>query len=148
MILVMYVDNNGIRHDCEVLMHEFEKVVKQNGRITLQREGGLDWLLLVRYSYDKVTGAIGCNQEAYIDRLFVKYGMTNANACKLPLNPGSGIDSLPTPDVLDKVVMYVYASLNVELLYIDVNTVPQFRYSMNSLTRYMSKATPAHLAYA
>jgi len=57
----MYVDNNGIRHDCEVLIHEFEKAVNQNGRITLQREGGLDWLLLVRYSYDKVTGAIGCN---------------------------------------------------------------------------------------
>jgi hypothetical protein len=27
--------------------------------------------------YDQVTGAIGSNQEAYIDRLLVKYGMTN-----------------------------------------------------------------------
>ena len=58
-----------IRHDGEDLMHEFEKLVKHNGRITLQSEGGLDWLLSVRYTYDKVTSAIGCNQEAYIDRL-------------------------------------------------------------------------------
>ena len=35
-------------------------------------------------NYDEVTGVIGCKQEAYIDRLLVKYGMTNANACKLP----------------------------------------------------------------
>jgi len=37
MILVMYVDNNGIRHNCEELVHEFETAVKQNGCINLQR---------------------------------------------------------------------------------------------------------------
>ena len=58
--------------------------VKQDGRINLQREGELDWFLSVRYTYDKITGAIGCSQEAYIDRLLLKYGMENANACKLP----------------------------------------------------------------
>ena len=39
MLLVMYVDNNGIRHNCEELVQEFEKSVKQDGRINLQREG-------------------------------------------------------------------------------------------------------------
>jgi len=145
---VMYVDNNGIRHNCEELVNEFEKAVKQDGRINLQREGELDWFLSVRYTYDKVTGAIGCNQEAYIDRLLVKYGMTNANACKLPMNPGSDLDTLPTPGVSDKIVVHTYAALIGELLYIAINTVPQLSYSMSCLARYMSKATPAHLAYA
>jgi len=27
MILVKYVDNSGIRHDCEELVQEFEKIV-------------------------------------------------------------------------------------------------------------------------
>jgi len=31
-------------------------------------EGELDWFLSVRYTYDKGTGAIGCNQKAYIDQ--------------------------------------------------------------------------------
>ena len=128
------------------LMHEFERAVKQDGRINLQREGELHWFLSVRYTYDKVTGATGCNQEAYIDSLLVKYGMTNANACKLPLKPESDLDSLPNPDVLDKIVIHTYAALIGELLYIAINTVPQLRYLMSSLTRYMSKATPAHLA--
>ena len=39
-------------------MQEFEKSVKQDGRINLQREGELDWFLSVRYTYDKITGAV------------------------------------------------------------------------------------------
>jgi len=31
--------------------------------------------LSVRYTYDKITDAISCSQQAYIDRLLVKYGM-------------------------------------------------------------------------
>jgi hypothetical protein len=50
--------------------------------------------------------------------------------------------------VLDKIVMHTYAALIGELLYMAINTVPQLRYSMSSLTRYVSKATPVHLAYA
>jgi len=80
------------------LVHGFEEEVKQGGRINLQRESQLDWFLSVRYTYDKVTNMIGYNQEAYND--MVKYGMTNANACKLPMNPGSNLDSLPTLDEL------------------------------------------------
>jgi len=147
-ILVMYVDNNGICHNCEELVQEFEKSVKQDGRINLQREGELDWFLSVRYAYDKITGAIGCSQEAYIDRLLLKYGMENANACKLLMNPGSDLDSLPILDTPDKIVVHVYAALIGELLYIAINTVPQLSYSMSILTQYMSKATPAHLTYA
>ena len=50
MILVMYVDNNGIRHNCEELVHEFEKSVKMDGRINLQREGEIDWFRSMCYA--------------------------------------------------------------------------------------------------
>jgi len=49
--------------------------------------------------------------------------------------------------VLDKIVMHACAALIGELLYMAINTVPQLRYSMSSLTRHISKATPVHLAY-
>jgi len=104
--------------------------------------------LSVRYTYDKITDAIGCSQQAYIDHLLVKYGMDHANACKLPINPGSDLESLPILDTPDKFVVRAYAALIGELLYIAINTVPQLSSSMSSLTRYMSKATPANLTYA
>jgi len=138
----------GIRHNCEDLVQEFEMSVRQDGRVSLQREGELNWLLLVRYTYDKITGAVGCSQEAYIDRLLVKYGMENANACKLPMNPGSDLDSLPVLDMPDEIVVHAYAARIGEILYIAINTVPQLSYSMSSFTRYMSNATPAYLTYA
>jgi len=64
MIFVMHVDNNGIRHNCQDLVPELEKSVKQDGRIGLQREGELDCFksLSVGDTYDKITGAIGSKQ--------------------------------------------------------------------------------------
>jgi len=56
-------------------MQEFEKTVKQDGQINLQRERELDWYSIGSLTYDKITDVIGCNQQAYIDRLLVKYGM-------------------------------------------------------------------------
>jgi len=114
----------------------------------LQHEEHLDWVVLIRYTHDKITGAISCSQEAYIDRLLVKYFMENANAGKLPMNPGSGLDSIPVLDMPDKIVMLGSTALMSELLYIAINPVPQLSYSMSCLTRYKSKATPAHLTYA
>jgi len=104
-------------------------------------------ILSVRYTYDKITDVIGCNQQAYIDRLLVKRH-ENANACKLPINPDSDVESFPIFDTPDKIDLRAYAALIGELLYIAINSMPQLSYSMSSLTRYMSKSTPAHLTSA
>ena len=71
----------------------------------------------------------------------------NANACQLLMNPGSDLDSLPVLDMPDTIVVRAFASLIGELLYIAINTMPQLSYSMSCLTRYMFKATQAHLTY-
>ena len=34
-ILVLYLDNNGVRHNCTELLEEFEAAVKADGRIDL-----------------------------------------------------------------------------------------------------------------
>jgi len=100
-------------------------------------------VLSVRYTYDKITDAISCSQQAYINYLLVKCGMDHANACKLPMNPSSNPESLPILDTPGKIVVRACAALIGELLYIAINTVPQLSSSMSSLTRYMSKATLA-----
>jgi hypothetical protein len=35
----MYVDNNGVRHNCNELLEQFEADVAADGRIDLHREG-------------------------------------------------------------------------------------------------------------
>ena len=87
MIVAMYVDNNGIRHNCDELVGELEAKVKQDGRIKLNREGGMEWFLVVRYSFNSETGEVTADQEAYIDSLLDKYGLTNCNPNKVPMQP-------------------------------------------------------------
>jgi len=77
-------ENACLCEECENMVHEFEKAVKQDGRINLQREGEICRFLCVRCTYDEVTSSIGCDQEAYNDCLMVRCDTTNATACKLP----------------------------------------------------------------
>ena len=37
IIIVMYVDNNGVRHNCHELLAEFQSDVAKDGRIDLHR---------------------------------------------------------------------------------------------------------------
>jgi len=54
--------------------------------------------------------------------------MTNADACKTAVESRLDLDSLPTPDILDKIVVHAYAALIGELLYI-------------AITQYLNSAT-------
>ena len=73
--------------------------------------------------------------------------MRDCNAAPLPMSPSADLESLPT-ETIDPAVIAIYSSLIGELLYIAINTVPQISYVMSALTRYMTRATEAHLKYA
>ena len=82
MILMMYVDNNLVRTNCDEFVEEFETKVREHGRIILNREGDVSWFLDVCYSFDKVSGAVSADQEAYIDTLIHNHGLTDCNPCQ------------------------------------------------------------------
>ena len=54
----MYVDNNGIRHNCHELLTAIESDVAADGRIDLHREGDMSSFLSVRYLNNIQTGEI------------------------------------------------------------------------------------------
>ena len=109
--------------------------------------GDLTWWLGVRYTYDHATGAISADQEAFVDKLFDQYAMSNCNPCVLPMAVDADLASLPLPDVPDKDIVAAYAKLVGELLYICINTVPEIMYALSALTRYMTRATSQHYGY-
>ena len=47
IIIVMYVDNNGVRHNCHELLPEFQSDVAKDGRIDLHLEGDMSSFLSV-----------------------------------------------------------------------------------------------------
>jgi len=67
IIIVMYVDNNGVRHNCHELLAEFQSDVAKDGRIDLHLEGDMSSFLSVCYLNNTETGEITADQEASID---------------------------------------------------------------------------------
>ena len=50
VIIVMYVDNNGVRHNCEELLAEFDSDVAKDDRVYLHREGEMSSFLSAVFS--------------------------------------------------------------------------------------------------
>jgi len=148
LFIIIYVDNNALRYNCDELVEQFEASIAGDARIQLHRDGNLEWFLSVRYSFDMTTGAIGCNQETYIDRLSRKYELDQCNATKLPMNPGTDLALVPLPAKPNKRCVLAYSALIGELLFIAINPALQISYAVSCLTRYIVASTPAHLEVA
>jgi hypothetical protein len=51
LTIVMYVDNNGVRHNCIELLTAFESDVAADGRIDLHREGDMSSFLYLNKTH-------------------------------------------------------------------------------------------------
>ena len=145
LIVVMYVDNNGLRTNAKELVQWFDDSLKKQGEIEMVPEGKFEWFLGVRYTYDHATGSVQADQESTIDRLLDKYGLTNCNSSKVPMRPDTDLAGLPISPLAEKTTMKsAFCMLVGELMYIAINTRPEISYAVNQCSRYMTKATKAH----
>ena len=145
LIVVMYVDNNGLRTNAKELVQWFDDSLKAQGEIEMVPEGKFEWFLGVRYTYNLSDGSISADQESTIDRLLQKYGLTNCNPVKVPMRPDTDLAGLPISPISEKTtIKSAYCMLVGELMYIAINTRPEISYSVNQSSRYMTKATKAH----
>lgn len=142
VIIVMYVDNNGVRHNCEELLAEFEADVRKDGRIDLHREGDMSSFLSVRYLNNPETGEITADQEAYIDTLLAQYNMTDCNPNKVPLKTSVNLDEIAArlPRTPHPEIVSLYAKLIGELMFVAINTQPLIAQPVNALARFMTTA--------
>lgn len=64
-----------------------------SSKLDLVDLGEIHWILGMSVKYDRKAGTIALGQEAYIDQLIQRYGLTDARTCDTPLPPG--IDLTP-----------------------------------------------------
>jgi hypothetical protein len=55
VFILNYVDNTGVRSNCETVVKRFHTEVRIDDHIVLNFTGRLEWFLGVRYSYDEQT---------------------------------------------------------------------------------------------
>jgi hypothetical protein len=138
----MYVDNNGVRHNCHELLAEFQSDVANDGRIDLHLEGDMSSFLSVRCLNNTETGKITADQEAYIDTLLTKYNMLDCNPNKVPLKTSVNLDEIAArlPRTPHPEVASFYAQLIDVLMLIAINTQPLIAQPVNALARFMTTA--------
>ena len=149
LIVFMYVDNNGCRYNCKELVDEFLQDLKDDGRIDMNWEGNMENFLAVRYLQDPVTGEITADQEAYMDGLLAKYGLTDCNPTDVPLKPKDieDIERIELPSTPNPRHVSAFSMMVGELLYVAINTCPAIMHHVHFLARFMTKATDKHLEY-
>ena len=137
LIVVMYVDNNGLRTNAKELVKWFDDSLKAQGEIEMVPEGKFEWFLGVRYTYNYSTGSVEADQESTIDRLLQKYGLTNCNPVKVPMRPDTDLAGLPISPITEKTtIKSAFCMLVGELMYIAINTRPEISYAVNQCIRY------------
>jgi hypothetical protein len=154
VIILLYVDNTGVRSNCPTLVQQFHADVRTEGRIDLNFTGNLSWFLGVRYSYGE-DGSVSCDQQHYIEAMAKTWLLEGREAtsveeaskairpCKLPLMCNVDLDAVAASDKpADPAFVARYQKLIGELLYLSVNTMPEIGYVMSCLTRYMTRPTP------
>ena len=77
IIIVMYVDNDGVRHNCDELLAEFELDIAKDGRIDLHHEGYMSSFLSMCYLNNTKTASdleqpIGKESQSGMQRLNLK----------------------------------------------------------------------------
>ena len=60
VIVLLYVDNTGVRSNAPTLVQKFHEDVRKEGRIDLNFTGNLTWFLGVRYSYGEDGSVLRC----------------------------------------------------------------------------------------
>ncbi len=160
VIILLYVDNTGVRSNCPTLVLQFHADVWKEGRINLNFTGNLTWFLGVRYSYGE-DGSVSCDQQYYNEDMAktcllegrevtsVEEDSKVIRPCKLPLMCNVELDAVTASDKPgDQTFVVRYQKLIGELLYLSVNTMPEIGYVMSCFTRYMTKPTQKLGEYA
>jgi hypothetical protein len=130
VIILLYVDNTGIRLNWPQLVEKFHEDVRANGKIDLNFTGDLSWFSGVRYSYGD-DGSVSCDQQHYIEEMDKKWFLEGRDVsssedvvkkiqpCKLPPMWNVDLDSITTSEQSSDVAFVVkYQKLIGEVLFL------------------------------
>lgn len=134
MFLIIYVDDMLVASTSEKHITDLEKELSK--KLSLTSLGEVSHFLGVRVT--KNNGFYSLDQEAYIKRLAVRFGLENVKGSNVPLDIGYYRSREGSKKLDDN---RLYHSLVGALLYVTVNTRPDIAVSVSILSRQVSDPT-------
>ena len=106
--------------------------------------GTLNWLLGIQIECH--SDSVTLSQQAYIDKLLSRFGMTSCNPVTLPSDPNSKLRKFQDGDNIADATLYQQKIGS--LIYLVIGTCPDLAFTVSLLSQYSSQPTNIHMGPA
>jgi len=146
LLMSLYVDDGAIGSNDAFLLKEFLDALST--KYDLSDKGELEWHLGIKIDHDLEAGTISLSQEAYVDSVLERFGMTDANTCATPMVPHTYLSKHDCPAEPDVKTVKYYQQLLGSLQYLACATRPDIAMAVNSCCQFLSNPGPTHVEAA
>jgi hypothetical protein len=112
---------------------------------TIEELGNAKYFLGVRIVRDRENNKLYLYQDAYIDKILVRYGMTNSKPVDTPITSGALELMVPFDGITSKKDIEEYGSIVSSLNYLACQTRCDIAYTVSILSRFLTNPSPAHI---
>lgn len=140
LILAVYVDD--IILSCKSLKKVSEVKSILMKRYKMSDMGELKYFLGIKIDQNHENGTIFMTQEAYAERVIQKFGLSEANPAKTPIEPYNNFDS--ENESKTSADPQKYQSAIGSLLYLSTKTRPDLSFAVGKVARYCANPTTEH----
>lgn len=114
-------------------------------KFTIEELGDAEYFLGVRIVRDRVNRKLYLCQDAYIDKILERYGMTNCKPVDTPMASGALAIMVPFDGTASKKEIEEYGSIVGSLNYLACQTRCDIAFTVSVLSRFLTNPSPAHL---
>jgi Reverse transcriptase (RNA-dependent DNA polymerase) len=115
---------------------------------TIEELGDAEYFLGVRIVRDRENNKLYLCQDAYIDKILVRYGMTNSKPVETPMASGALELMVPFDGTASKKDIEEYGSIVGSLNYLACQTRCDIAYTVSVLSRFLTNPSLAHIKAA
>jgi hypothetical protein len=126
------------------------KILKQDLAVKFEMEdlGPAKYFVGVRITRDKKKGTISLCQDAYIDKVLMRFGMENCHSVDTPMAAGANEFMVPFDGKATQAEIDLYGSKIGSEMYLAVQTRPDIAYAVSVLSRFLSNLSPQYMKSA
>jgi hypothetical protein len=114
----------------------------------MERLGPAQHFLGVRITRDRQQGKITLTQDAYINKILDRFGMTNSHPVDTPMATGAIEFMIPNTEQATYEDIKLYGSIVGSEMYLANQTRPDIAYTVNTLSRFLTNPSQAHIKAA
>jgi hypothetical protein len=143
IIISLYVDDLFLFTSSIRLLTRFKQGLK--ARFEMEDLGEARLVLGMHIIRDRTSRVLTISQQAYLQRLIEKLGVTNMKAVSTPMVPNTTLVKAPEAHVACTQDVTWYQSVVGSLMYAANGTRPDIAFTVNKLSKYSSNPDSTHL---